>query len=153
MDNLIAIELTNNEQHEIIKPFLSITTSYVETFGLLYIFASTEDVQLLKSELAEFNIVEDIHSLCQIHQPILYEDFHDYGFSSGLGHYLFANMVASFAITNGEPIDIEMALLQFHEHLIACADTIYYIDWHHKGLIEKIANSYNIKISFFELDK
>ncbi|MBM7660854.1 hypothetical protein JOC85_001626 [Bacillus mesophilus] len=153
MDNLIAIELTNDEQYEIIKPFLTITTSLVEKFGLLYIFSSPEDVQLLEKELAEFKIIEDIHPLRLLQDPILYENFHDYGFSSGVGHYLYANMIASFAITTGDPIDIEMALLQFHEHLIACSNNIYYVDWHHRALIEKIANSYNVKINFFELDK
>jgi hypothetical protein len=153
MDNLIAIELRNDEHHDIIEPFLSISSSFKDQYGPYYIFSSIEDVLTLENELADFAIIEAVHSLYLLNQPTLYQDFQDYGFSSKSKNYLFRNMVKGFSITSGENMDIKMALLQFNEHLIASDDTIYLVDHHHQGLIEKIANSYNIKIHFFELDK
>ncbi len=153
MDLVIGIELTNSEYHDIIAPFLPIVPSFKERLEVLYIFTSLEEVNDLKGDLAEFDIIESIHMLYSLKCPTLYHNFDDYGFHSMSGHYLLENMTTKFTIVQGSKKDIEMALLQFDEHLIAKDEAFYYVDFHYRELIENIAKAYNISIRFFELDK
>ncbi|WP_246945933.1 hypothetical protein [Bacillus pinisoli] len=153
MDNLIAIELIDDEHHDLLEPFLPILSSFKEKYKEFYLFSSREDVLLLEKELKDYFIIQDVHSLYVLRQPQLFPTFSDYGFTSNTTTYLFQNMVSCFAIKGGNSKDVEMAMLQFDEHLIAINENIYFVDLHHQALIEKIANAYHITISFFELDK
>ncbi|WP_456278296.1 hypothetical protein [Bacillus sp. AK128] len=153
MDNLIAIELKNEDHHDIIEPFLSITPSFKERHQQFYIFSSIVDIVILEKELVEFSIIESVHTLFKLENPILYDAFNDYGFSTNSNYYLFTSMTLGFTITKAGKVEKEMALLQFLEHLIAHDGRNYFIDHHHHDLITKIASSYNIAINLFELDK
>lgn len=153
MDNLIAIELIDTEHHDVVEPFLSILSSFREQVQQFYIFSSLADGLFLEQELQEFTIVQDVHPLYSCNQLHLFHTFSDYGFSSPTTNYLFKDLVSCFSIESGTEQDIEMALLQFDEHLIASNESIYFIDLQHHTLIEKIASAYKITIHFFELDK
>jgi hypothetical protein len=153
MDILIGIELTDSEQHDIIEPFLSIVQTFKEYHLNLYIFSSMNEATYIINELADFDIVEALHSLYVLKCPTLFNDFHDYGFQTISRYYLIESMTTPFSITFGGDKEIEMALLQFDEHIIAKDGAHYFIDRQHQGLIEKIAKAYNITVCFFELDK
>ncbi|MFZ3588136.1 hypothetical protein ACOI1C_02430 [Bacillus sp. DJP31] len=153
MERVIGIELIQSEFHDIIEPFLSLTTSYKERIETFYVFTSLDEVNDLVVELSEFEIIESIHKLYFLENPTLFHDFTDYGFHTSSGYYLLEGMTTYFTIDQRDEGDQEMALLQFDEHLLAIDEGIYYVDQHHQELIQNIANAYNISIHFFELDK
>ncbi|MCA0986016.1 hypothetical protein [Guptibacillus algicola] len=73
----------------------------------------------------------------------------DYGLiSQNNRNYLYENMVTPFSIKKGEDEQIQMALLQIEEHLIATDQNIMYVDVMQKELMEGIARAYQIELSF-----
>ncbi|MCA1031726.1 hypothetical protein LCL95_11890 [Bacillus timonensis] len=101
---------------------------------------------------------EELHPLVQLELVRASLSFDDYGIRT-INHlnYLFLDMVSAFIIKNGNKEQIEMALYQFEEHIIATDEgqpsPIYFIDCHLEKLIKGIAKAYDIEVSFFDLDK
>ncbi|KAA0549427.1 hypothetical protein FZW96_05825 [Bacillus sp. BGMRC 2118] len=154
MHTFNAIELADENYHDIIEPFLVVATSFVEQYATFYIFSSDEDVHYIESELKDFSIIEMTHVLTQLVGGNYWDSFGDYGFqTTSQKAFLLTSMVHAFEIIGGKEEHISMALLQFDEHLIAQEHTTYFVDVHHQALIEKIANAYEVSINFFELDK
>ncbi|RBW70570.1 hypothetical protein [Bacillus taeanensis] len=118
---------------------------------LVIIESKTEAAQLA-AFYQEKDILENQFTLFRLEQVEMTDLFFDYGFSSTSNHaYLYEETSLPFIIKNGDLKQIEMALLQIEEHLIAkeTNDQIfYYINRHQKELIEKYAQAYNITISF-----
>jgi hypothetical protein len=118
----------------------------------LVILASKEESENLAAFYEEKGLLENQFILFKLEQPETTDLFFDYGFfSNGNGAYLYEETSLPFTIKDGDSKQIEMALLQIEEHLIAKeqeAQTLYYIDRHQKELIEKYAKSYKITLSF-----
>jgi hypothetical protein len=123
----------------------------------LFIVENKEEFQWLKEYFLAKNIWEESYVLIEIENPALTDLFSDYGFKSSNGtYYLYLDLVSAFTIISGELESKKMALYQIEEHLVAqeCNDhTIYFIDVHQKDLIHKYAAAYDMKVSFFDLDK
>ncbi|RAK22379.1 hypothetical protein B0I26_102373 [Anoxybacillus vitaminiphilus] len=100
----------------------------------------------------------ETYSLLELNNPELTDLFGDYGFISEQGRaYLYQETVIAFAVVDGDATEIDMALLQYEEYLIAkehCNnETIYFMDKTYEGLIKKVAAAYDINIRIFDLDK
>jgi hypothetical protein len=123
----------------------------------LFIVVRKEEFQWLKNYLIAKNIWEESYLLIEIENPTLTDLFSDYGFKTSNGKYfLYQDLVAAFTITSGESQSKMMALYQIEEHLIAQESndlTIYFIDVQQIDLIHKYAYAYDMKVSFFDLDK
>ncbi|WP_027407789.1 hypothetical protein [Anoxybacteroides tepidamans] len=101
--------------------------------------------------------IDDYEPLIEIEKPAVTAIFTDYGFVSSSGHfYLFEPLVTAFSITDGDPIEIEMFLLQLEEYIIAREKTepmTYWIGKQHEELLTKVASAYHVAIDIFDLDK
>jgi hypothetical protein len=118
----------------------------------LVIIESKKEAENLAAFYEEKELLENQLILFKLEQTETTDLFFDYGFfSTNNCTYLYEETSLPFTIKNGELKQIEMALLQIEEHLIAKEKeehTLYYIDRHHKELIEKYASAYKITISF-----
>ncbi len=125
----------------------------------LLIVATAKEALELQDFLIAKNLFEDFFLLIELHNPETKETFYDYGIHSlQEKDYLFLEMVSVFTIDKGKKEQIEMSLYQFEEHLL-CIDTgyeskkYYYVDRNFIDLVNKIAQAYDIEVSFFDLDK
>jgi hypothetical protein len=121
----------------------------VDKDGELFIFEPS--TQLLPTNI-------ETYSLLELEHPELTDLFSDYGFISEQGRtYLYQETVIAFSIVDGDAAEIDMALLQYEEYLIAkehCNnETIYFMDKTYEDLIKKVAAAYDINIHIFDLDK
>lgn len=95
---------------------------------------------------------EEVFSLIALESPSITARFYDYGFFSAKEkYYLYENMTVPFSIIAGSDIDIQMALFQIEEHLLAIDHTgepIYFIAQQERELIHRFAKAYNIQIVF-----
>lgn len=102
--------------------------------------------------LEDFGLLEASHAVYQLHNPLVEERFSDYGFTSNLNRcYLYEELVLPFIITSGEKQQIDMALLQIKEDLIAldqAESPVLFIDKQMKELVQGYADAYKITISF-----
>jgi hypothetical protein len=154
MQFIYGIELPNDNDNDLIEPFLPIISTYVESVSTLFMFKSYDDICFLTEQLKEYHVNYSVHQLILIKDSITSSVISDYGYlSTSNNMYILKEMIAVFTITYGTETDIKMALLQFDEHLIAQLNQFYFIDLHQDLLIEKIAKAYNIKVSFLNLDK
>ncbi|WP_133299576.1 hypothetical protein [Bacillus sp. V59.32b] len=95
-----------------------------------------------------------IHSLLEDAAFIPLELFEDYGFKTEASTYLFKQSLACFQFASGGKTEIEMALLEMDEILIARSDeNVYFIDAFQKDLVLGIAKAYQVQPSFLALDK
>ncbi|MFD1736534.1 hypothetical protein ACFSCX_08145 [Bacillus salitolerans] len=157
MKSIYGIELLDASYADIIEPFLPITHSFLGSFSSIYLFNSYEDISYLQNQLEEYEIIDSVHHLLKLENVEYFEgsgSLNDYGFKfPNQSYYVIRNMVRAFSILSGDEQEIKMALLQFDEHLLAKQGKLYVVDAHHQGLIEKIAEAYNITVSFLNLDK
>jgi hypothetical protein len=126
--------------------------------GFLYFYDSIQARETANSLLREGHLLEDQHLFILLQEAEPGERFDDNGIVSENGkHYLWKELVLPFAMTAGDPLQREMALLQFEEHLAAAAvhpsGRIYFIEAHLKELAAGIARAYDIEVSFLDLDK
>jgi len=117
-----------------------------------------ENIDELISSLPSQASILDNYSLIELQNAELMPLFSDYGFiSSNNRTYLFKEAILAFSITSGDTIEIEMALLQFEEYLIAKVlqnnESVYFVDKNYKDLIIKVASAYDINVHIFDLDK
>ncbi|KXG11267.1 hypothetical protein PNH38_01645 [Anoxybacillus rupiensis] len=104
------------------------------------------------------NLISSYETLFELEQPTTTTSlFSDYGFLSANGRfYLFASLVTAFSIVDGDPLEIDMFLLQLEEYMIAQESTgtiIYWIDGQYEELLVKNAAVYHVVIHIFDLDK
>ncbi|MBE4907960.1 hypothetical protein IMZ08_07835 [Bacillus luteolus] len=141
----------------LIKEVASIAT-IIDRDEQLLLVATAKEALELQDYLITKNLFEDFFLLIELHNPETKETFYDYGIHSlQEKDYLFLEMVSVFTIESGTKEQIEMSLYQFEEHLI-CIDTLeskkyYYVDRNFIELVNKIAQAYDIEVSFFDLDK
>ncbi|MBB5324696.1 hypothetical protein HNQ34_001794 [Anoxybacillus tepidamans] len=119
------------------------------------IITDHDEEWLIVSELPTH--IHDYEALIEIEQPILTPLFTDYGFESlNERFYLYESLVTAFSIADGDPIEIDMFLLQLEEYMIAqekTDTTIYYIAKQYEELLTKVAATYDVTIRIFDLDK
>jgi hypothetical protein len=125
-----------------------IINEIVDTDDDLFIFTDGKVFEECKKN------IEETFTLYLLEQPELKKTFSDYGFiSEGEQCYLYENLVIPFTLEASTVINIEMALFQISEHLIATEKsndrTIYYVDKKLRSLIDKYQNAYDVKIVFY----
>lgn len=133
-------------------------TNLKDTAGNIYLYDSAQDRETAVFLLKEGHLLEDQHILISLEDAIIGEHFDDCGtISENGGYYLWLELVLPFAITDGDPTQREMALLQLEEHLAASSSPacghFYFIGVHLKELASGIARAYDIEVSFLDLDK
>jgi hypothetical protein len=115
-----------------------------------------EEWIILSQPPADFS--NEMERLIQLEHPVLTEQFSDYGFISKENNtYVFASVVTAFSIIGGDPLEINMMILQLEEYMIAKensnGETIYLIGHHYEPLLKKVADAYHVAIRIFTLDK
>ncbi|WP_070120677.1 hypothetical protein [Bacillus marinisedimentorum] len=125
---------------------------------LLFIVESPEEAGQLEETWQSRNLYNETYTLILITDGAVTPLFFDYGFESQAGgRYVYAEMADGFQIKEGDSKQIQMALHQMQEHLIAKdtdgEHTVYLYDRQHKELMERFAKAYSITIKFLNLDK
>ncbi|GLH64961.1 hypothetical protein [Parageobacillus sp. G301] len=115
-----------------------------------------EEWMILSQPPSHFS--NETERLIQLEHPALTEQFSDYGFISKENNaYVFASVVTAFSIIDGDPLEIDMMILQLEEYIVAkeCSngETIYLIGHHYEPLLKKVADTYHVMIHIFTLDK
>lgn len=120
----------------------------------IYIYDKKCDAEDALDLLKEADLLEETHHLVKITAGAAGEDFFDYGFYAEESVYLYIEDLAAFKITDGNNIQIEMALVQLEEHLVfKAADGIFFTINHYTELIKGIVRAYEVKVEFLDLDK
>ncbi|MFS1517931.1 hypothetical protein V1503_16015 [Bacillus sp. SCS-151] len=134
--------------------------SNITTFDFdqqLLLFSDSEDAILAKEYLLTYDYDIEEYVLYHAEKIIPTTIFTDYGFISEKGkYYIYKDMVSPFTVKSGKPQQIEMALIEINEFVVAIEDgqkIIYFVDKQHIELICGIAKAYDIEVSFFHLDK
>ncbi len=137
--------------------FLSSLPIQFEYEDTLFITKTEQDAEIIKEYLVTTDQYVDDYRVIQLISPVVTPLFEDYGFVLNDTNYMILDSIAIFYITHGEEKQVEMALYQIEECLIA-TETIeqvhyYIIDQHQKELIEGFASAYEIQLCFLDLDK
>lgn len=146
------------------KPYLKEIPDFLEFFlteyppmnnyGSLYIFEPGSRAEDAADPLKEAELLEEKHALILAAAGESMGDFCDYGFSVNDSTFLYRDEISAFSFTGGEPVQIEMALLQLEEHLIYTAtNRIYFSPRHYNELIQGIVKAYRVEVEFLDLDK
>ncbi|WP_377888521.1 hypothetical protein [Alkalihalobacillus sp. R86527] len=122
----------------------------IDRDGKLVIVADKDEADSLVDYYTSKNAMGERYTLTLLSQQSKPTPFlTDYGFTSQNNRdYLYENMVTPFSISKGDDEQIEMALLQIEEHLIATDKNIMFVDMMQKELMEGIARAYQIELSF-----
>jgi hypothetical protein len=133
------------------------TASIFDSDDSLFIADSPMEAKVVKNLLTDRCIIEETYLLSLIENPIATPLFTDYGFiTEKKNHFLYQNMISIFYIESGKQDDIQMALIELEESIIAIEEQykkLYIIDKEFKDYVIKVAKSYDIEVSFFDLDK
>jgi hypothetical protein len=120
----------------------------------IYIYDNRRDAEDALELLKEADLLEEKHHLVKLTAGGAGEDFFDYGFYAEDSVYLYIEDLAAFKITDGNNIQIDMALVQLEEHLVfETADGIFFTTNHYIELIKGIVRAYEVKVEFLDLDK
>lgn len=133
------------------------TTSIFDVDDNLLITGTAMEAKLIKNILADRCLLEETYMLIRLENPTKSDLFSDYGFTTTKeNHYLYQNMISVFQIVSGKQEEISMALIQMDESIIAIEEQykkLYFIDKNSQTFIEKVAQAYDIEVSFLDLDK
>ncbi|WP_209123055.1 hypothetical protein [Alkalihalobacillus sp. BA299] len=115
----------------------------------IFVFTDQADIKTISKQLSRYNIVEDIHDLLFFEDAKISGRFYDYGWH-GKFYYLYRDLIQPFQIIDGEEAQIQMAILQIEEDLIAYnnKERIFFVDLQFRELIEGYASAYNIGVEF-----
>lgn len=158
MEILYGVEVCIDEskQSRIIKE-ANETLHLFDTDEQLFIVKTVQEAKALEKIFTNIDGFVDTIQLILLESPVITRLFPDYGFQSKQDLvYLYADMTIPFKIVGGSETQIQMALYQIDEHLIAkelLDETIYFIDKNFISLINKYAIAYDIEVSFLHLDK
>jgi hypothetical protein len=120
----------------------------------IYMYDNRRDADDALALLKEADLFEETHRLVKLTAGVAGEVFFDYGFHAEDSFYLYIEDLAAFKISDGNTIQIEMALLQLEEHLVFKADGgIFFTISHYTELIKGIVRAYEAKVEFLDLDK
>ncbi|MCM3617805.1 hypothetical protein M3936_09465 [Sutcliffiella horikoshii] len=123
----------------------------------LLITDTAMEAKVIKNMLADRCILEETYTLSLLENPIASSLFSDYGFvTERNNHYLYQDMVSIYQIESGKAEDITMFITQMDESIIALEEQYkksYIIDKENKEYVVKVAQAYDIEVSFFDLDK
>ncbi|MBD8071345.1 hypothetical protein [Bacillus sp. PS06] len=137
---------------------------FLETMNLkvfyedfMIVTESNMDAEKIQDFFISKDKFEEFHKLIYLQHPILTDLFEDYGLILEGNHFLLLDSVSCFTFEEGNKIEIEMALYQIEECLLA-TETIdhiphYFVDSDQQELIERFAHAYEVEVSFFDLDK
>ena len=116
----------------------------------LVIISNKQEAQGLKDYYISKDVFEEFYTLLALSKSTVPKAiFSDYGFiSQNNDYYFYKNMVTGFTITQGEDVEIKMAMVQFEEHVIAQDQEVLYIDQSFTELIEGIARAYGLQLTF-----
>lgn len=153
MQECFGIEVINNhEQINLLEEIQQLVTLVDYNEMDFFIVPSLSDAKTIVELYDAIEISTQIMPLFRMLNSEKMELFEDYGFTLSSQCYLMKEMVIPFTIIGGEEKQIEMALLQFQEHLIAIEKGevfFYFIDQSLMDLIKGIAYSYDIEVSLF----
>lgn len=123
----------------------------------LLITDTAMEAKVIKNMLADRCILEETYTLSLLENPIASSLFSDYGFvTERNNYYLYQDMVSIYQIESGKAEDITMFITQMDESIIALEEQYkksYIIDKENKEYVVKVAQAYDIEVSFFDLDK
>jgi hypothetical protein len=155
VDKLIGVEAKSflTELPDFLQFMLSVAPP-VRMHENIYIYENRRDAEEALELLKEADLLEETHQLVKISAGAAGEDFFDYGFYAEDSVYLYIEDLAAFKITDGNNIQIQMALAQIEEHLVfKAADSIFFTISHYTELIKGIVRAYEVKVEFLDLDK
>lgn len=139
------------------KAFILHNTKVFDYIESIFIYESKNEALESEVILNEAGLFENQFELVLSDNGIQGETFHDFGLLTQTSTYLLKELICAFSIIGGDEAAIQMAKIQFQEHLIfETTDegmAVYFTEKHLKELINGIANAYDIQVSFFELDK
>lgn len=136
------------------KQFLQSVAPPILVQSNLFIYMPGSIAEEAAELLRDAELMEEIHPLIKIADGKPGEDFFDYGFFSEGASFLYIDQLLAFNINGTDNNQIEMALLQIHEHLtFKAAGEIFFIAEHYKELIKGIVRAYDVKVEFLDLDK
>ncbi|WP_078552888.1 hypothetical protein [Bacillus alkalicellulosilyticus] len=119
--------------------------------GEMFVVSTKEEQEELADYFNEMDLLVAKHTLVKVENAEVEPIFYDYGFKAR-EYYLYKDIVTSFHIVEGEPIQIEMALLQIQEDLLAFSNKEdvkeYYINKELQPLIQGYADAYKIVVHF-----
>lgn len=124
----------------------------IDRDGKLVIVSHEEEASLLAEFYDSKHAFGETYTLIRLSESCrTTPQLPDYGFTSQNNrHYLYEDMVTAFSIERGDEEQIEMALLQIEEHLIASDNNVFYVDVMQKELMEGIARAYQIELTFLK---
>lgn len=157
MKKFIGLELVNETteiltENKHIQQFINEHHLDYYQFGI--IVNNNDDEQLLENLLEENNLFEAKFALYMLENPEPKNTFLDFGFiSKERIHYLYQELVIPFTTSGYNEKDIQAALEQMDEHLIATDTgtdkTLQFVERYHQELIEGIADAYKIIVTFY----
>jgi hypothetical protein len=134
--------------------YLGQFTEFVDYIDNTLVFSSSENVQEVLVRLQELVLV-DIHEMIGFtnHSPTpLCYDYGSYIEKKDLW-LLPIDQITIFRVESGEPIQIEMAILEMNEHFLFNSPQDYYVVENiQQELIWGISRAYDIKLSLLNLD-
>ncbi|WP_078428735.1 hypothetical protein [Alkalihalobacterium alkalinitrilicum] len=114
-----------------------------------FVYTEKSSIEGLMKDLAQYNVVQDVHEVVFFESATVEGIFSDYGWK-GKYYYLYRDLVQPFMIVGGEDIQINMAKLQIEEDLIAynTEEKVFFVDQQAKLLVEGYAVAYKIAVKF-----
>lgn len=156
MKTVYAIELNEELLEDEIELLEQVDVQiFVESSILL--IPTKQKLERIKNYIMDIGKYEESYQLIELKQAERTDLFYDFGFIIGDSSYLITELICSFNIIQGQKEQIDMALLQMEECLLAIhqedKQRFFFIDIQQKELIERFAKAYEIEVSFFDLDK
>jgi len=157
MKKFIGLELVN-ETSEILPDYRDIqhfiNQHHLDYYQFGIIVNNSGEEQQLENLLKENNVFEAGFTLYLLENPDPKNTFIDFGFTSKeKKYYLYEELVIPFTTSGYNEKDIQAALEQMDEHLIATDTgldkTLHFVERYHQELIEGIADAYKIIVTFY----
>ncbi|MBS4191283.1 hypothetical protein KHA94_13925 [Bacillus sp. FJAT-49705] len=158
MKIIFAVEANNIIEE--VPEFMELLVKETKVFDfhdLTFMFETYAEASHAEELLREADLLENHFELLLVDNGEKGETFFDFGIETPNRTYLLKDLLCSFSIIGGDYDSIRMAVLQVDEHLIYKTvhekETVYFVESHLIELVKGIADAYDIKVSFFELDK
>jgi hypothetical protein len=128
-----------------------------QRFGTIYIYRNLQAAISACDLLIDAGLYENMHTFIQYDNGRPGECFFDCGFSDGSKVYLFKDLLFAFYLEGDDELQVEMAKAQIEEHLVYETDfrglDVLYAEKQFDTLVKGIAQAYNCKARFLDLDK
>lgn len=155
MKTVFAIELgTGREEFADLYSLLEEQIDIIDHFESMLVTGSKQEAQFCRDIATAAGAFTGLHCLLEDAGFMPLELFGDYGFKTEASIYLFKQSLACFQFASGGKTEMNMALLEMEEILIASSDEKYYfIDAFQMDLVLGISKAYQVQLAFLALDK